>query len=129
MAKRPEAIEGLRTTGPAGKLMLAVVAWIAEQERKGISDRTKAGWRLGGSRARSWAASGQDKARALNLERERCRKDRHGLLGGRSKGFARDGAACFAGRLAPHCSRLANRPSSQWLPISRLETRTTGGIT
>jgi DNA invertase Pin-like site-specific DNA recombinase len=33
----------LRTTGPAGKLMLAVAAWIAEQERKRISDRTKVG--------------------------------------------------------------------------------------
>ena len=32
-----------RTTGPAGDLMLAVAAWIAEQERKRISDRTKAG--------------------------------------------------------------------------------------
>lgn len=32
-----------RTTGPAGSLMLAVAAWIAEQERKRISDRTKAG--------------------------------------------------------------------------------------
>jgi DNA invertase Pin-like site-specific DNA recombinase len=32
-----------RTTGPAGTLMLAVAAWIAEQERKRISERTKAG--------------------------------------------------------------------------------------
>jgi DNA invertase Pin-like site-specific DNA recombinase len=32
-----------RTTGPAGSLMLAVAAWIAEQERKRISDRTKSG--------------------------------------------------------------------------------------
>jgi DNA invertase Pin-like site-specific DNA recombinase len=32
-----------RTTGPAGSLMLAVAAWIAEQERKRISERTKAG--------------------------------------------------------------------------------------
>jgi DNA invertase Pin-like site-specific DNA recombinase len=32
-----------RTTGPAGSLMLAVAAWIAEQERKRISDRTRAG--------------------------------------------------------------------------------------
>jgi len=32
-----------RTTGPAGELMLAVAAWIAEQERKRISDRTRAG--------------------------------------------------------------------------------------
>ena len=32
-----------RTTGPAGELMLAVAAWIAQQERIRISDRTKAG--------------------------------------------------------------------------------------
>jgi DNA invertase Pin-like site-specific DNA recombinase len=32
-----------RTTGPAGELMLAVAAWIAEQERNRISERTKAG--------------------------------------------------------------------------------------
>jgi DNA invertase Pin-like site-specific DNA recombinase len=32
-----------RTTGPAGELMIAVAAWIAEQERKRISERTKAG--------------------------------------------------------------------------------------
>jgi len=42
-----------RTTGPAGTLMLAVAAWIAEQERKRISERTKAGMqtaRLKGAR-------------------------------------------------------------------------------
>jgi DNA invertase Pin-like site-specific DNA recombinase len=32
-----------RTTGPAGELMIAVAAWIAEQERKRISERTLAG--------------------------------------------------------------------------------------
>ena len=32
-----------RTTGPAGTLMLAVAAWIAEQERKRIGERTRAG--------------------------------------------------------------------------------------
>ena len=32
-----------RTTGPAGELMLAIAAWIAQQERLRISDRTKAG--------------------------------------------------------------------------------------
>lgn len=32
-----------RTTGPAGELMLAVAAWIAQQERRRISERTKAG--------------------------------------------------------------------------------------
>jgi DNA invertase Pin-like site-specific DNA recombinase len=32
-----------RTTGPAGELMIAVAAWIAEQERNRIIERTKAG--------------------------------------------------------------------------------------
>src|SRR5215471_770130 len=32
-----------RTTGPAGELMIAVAAWIAEQEHQRISERTKAG--------------------------------------------------------------------------------------
>jgi DNA invertase Pin-like site-specific DNA recombinase len=32
-----------RTTGPAGELMIAVAAWIAEQEHRRISERTKAG--------------------------------------------------------------------------------------
>jgi DNA invertase Pin-like site-specific DNA recombinase len=47
-----------RTTGPAGELMIAVAAWIAEQERQRISERTKAGLakarrqgRIGGRRA------------------------------------------------------------------------------
>jgi DNA invertase Pin-like site-specific DNA recombinase len=48
-----------RTTGPAGDLMLAIAAWIAQQERIRISERTKAGierarreGRIGGRRAR-----------------------------------------------------------------------------
>jgi len=32
-----------RTTGPAGELMIAIAAWIAEQERHRISERTIAG--------------------------------------------------------------------------------------
>jgi DNA invertase Pin-like site-specific DNA recombinase len=32
-----------RTTGPAGELMLAIAAWIAQQERDRISERVKAG--------------------------------------------------------------------------------------
>lgn len=32
-----------RTTGSAGELMIAIAAWIAEQERKRISERTLAG--------------------------------------------------------------------------------------
>jgi|SRR5579871_4115076 len=32
-----------RTTGAAGELMLAVAAWIAEQERRRIAERTRAG--------------------------------------------------------------------------------------
>jgi DNA invertase Pin-like site-specific DNA recombinase len=47
-----------RTTGPAGELMIAVAAWIAEQEHQRISERTKAGLakarragRIGGRRS------------------------------------------------------------------------------
>jgi len=32
-----------RTTGPAGELLMAVLAWVAKQERIRISERTKAG--------------------------------------------------------------------------------------
>jgi DNA invertase Pin-like site-specific DNA recombinase len=32
-----------RTTGPAGELMIAIAAWIAQQERVRLSDRTLAG--------------------------------------------------------------------------------------
>jgi DNA invertase Pin-like site-specific DNA recombinase len=32
-----------RTTGPAGELMIAVAAWIAEQEHRRISERVRAG--------------------------------------------------------------------------------------
>jgi DNA invertase Pin-like site-specific DNA recombinase len=32
-----------RTTGPAGELMIAIAAWIAEQEHKRISERVSAG--------------------------------------------------------------------------------------
>lgn len=32
-----------RTTGPAGELMIAIAAWIAQQERTRISERTRAG--------------------------------------------------------------------------------------
>lgn len=32
-----------RTTGPAGELMIAIAAWIAEQERKRIKERVTAG--------------------------------------------------------------------------------------
>jgi DNA invertase Pin-like site-specific DNA recombinase len=35
--------EHFRTTGPAGELMIALAAWIAQQERQRISERTKAG--------------------------------------------------------------------------------------
>jgi DNA invertase Pin-like site-specific DNA recombinase len=46
-----------RTTGPAGELMIAVAAWIAEQEHRRVSERVRAGLekarkqgRLGGRR-------------------------------------------------------------------------------
>jgi len=32
-----------RTTGPAGELMIAIAAWIAQQERARLSERTRAG--------------------------------------------------------------------------------------
>lgn len=35
--------EHFRTTGATGELMIAIAAWIAEQERKRMSERTKAG--------------------------------------------------------------------------------------
>jgi DNA invertase Pin-like site-specific DNA recombinase len=35
--------EHFRTTGPAGELMIAVAAWIAQQERIRISERVRAG--------------------------------------------------------------------------------------
>jgi DNA invertase Pin-like site-specific DNA recombinase len=61
-----------RTTGPAGELMIAVAAWIAEQERQRISERTKAGLakarkqgRIGGRRA---LVVDRDKIAALDAE-------------------------------------------------------------
>ncbi len=44
-----------RTAGPAGELMLAVAAWIADQERIRMSERTKAGLKRAGLRGRCWA--------------------------------------------------------------------------
>jgi DNA invertase Pin-like site-specific DNA recombinase len=41
-----------RTTGPAGELMIAVAAWIAEQEHKRISERVKAGLQKARSKGR-----------------------------------------------------------------------------
>ena len=35
--------EHFRTTGPAGELMMAVAAWIAQQERRRISERVRPG--------------------------------------------------------------------------------------
>jgi DNA invertase Pin-like site-specific DNA recombinase len=58
-----------RTNGPAGELMIAIAAWIAEQERIRISERTKAGLararrqgRVGGRRCRVFD---RDHVRAL----------------------------------------------------------------
>jgi DNA invertase Pin-like site-specific DNA recombinase len=58
-----------RTTGPAGELMIAIAAWIAQQERIRISDRTEAGLatarskgRLGGRPAKVF-----DRDRALAM--------------------------------------------------------------
>jgi DNA invertase Pin-like site-specific DNA recombinase len=60
-----------RTEGPAGSLMLAVAAWIAEQERRRISERTKAGMetaRLKGS-ILGRPRLGVDRVRVLELHR------------------------------------------------------------
>jgi DNA invertase Pin-like site-specific DNA recombinase len=61
-----------RTTGPAGELMIAVAAWIAEQEHQRISERTKAGLakarkqgRIGGRRA---MVVDRDRITALDAE-------------------------------------------------------------
>jgi DNA invertase Pin-like site-specific DNA recombinase len=46
--------EHFRTTGPAGELMIAVVAWIAKQERLRMSERGRAGLeraRMNGTRS------------------------------------------------------------------------------
>jgi len=58
-----------RSTGPAGELLMAVLAWVAKQERLRISERTKAGLaiarakgRVGGRRPKVFD---RDKARAL----------------------------------------------------------------
>jgi hypothetical protein len=63
-----------RTTGPAGELMIAVAAWIAEQERKRISERTKAGL----AKARRQGRIGG--RRSLVVDREQiARLDEEGL--------------------------------------------------
>lgn len=60
-----------RTTGPAGELLMAVLAWVAKQERLRISERTKAGLararakgRVGGRPAKIF-----DRARAIELRK------------------------------------------------------------
>jgi DNA invertase Pin-like site-specific DNA recombinase len=61
-----------RTTGPAGELLMAVLAWVAKQERIRISERTKAGLararakgRIGGRPAKVF-----DRVKALELRKQ-----------------------------------------------------------
>jgi DNA invertase Pin-like site-specific DNA recombinase len=54
-----------RTTGPAGELMIAIAAWIAQQERIRLSERTKAGL----ERARKQRRIGGRPALVLDRER------------------------------------------------------------
>jgi DNA invertase Pin-like site-specific DNA recombinase len=60
-----------RTTGPAGDLMLAVAAWIAEQERKRISDRTRAGMETARRRGKVLGRPAKkiDSARVIELHK------------------------------------------------------------
>jgi DNA invertase Pin-like site-specific DNA recombinase len=61
-----------RTTGPAGELMIAIAAWIAEQERLRISERTKAGLQVarakGKQLGRRWKVFPRDKARQMRKD-------------------------------------------------------------
>jgi DNA invertase Pin-like site-specific DNA recombinase len=58
-----------RTTGPAGELMIAIAAWVAKEERKRISERTKAGLAIarakGKTLGRPWKVFPRDKALAM----------------------------------------------------------------
>lgn len=61
-----------RTTGPAGELMIAIAAWIAEHERLRISERTKAGLAIARAKGiqlgRRWKVF--DRERAIKLRKE-----------------------------------------------------------
>jgi DNA invertase Pin-like site-specific DNA recombinase len=54
-----------RTTGPAGELMIAIAAWIAQQERLRLSERTRAGL----ERARKQGRIGGRPRLVLNREK------------------------------------------------------------
>lgn len=65
--------EHFRTAGPIGELLIAIMAWVAEQERKRISERTKAGLaiarakgRIGGRRPKVF-----DRAAAISMREEK----------------------------------------------------------
>jgi DNA invertase Pin-like site-specific DNA recombinase len=60
-----------RTTGPAGDLMLAIAAWIAQQERIRISERTKAGL----ARAKAQGRVGGRRARVFDRDRAQKLRD------------------------------------------------------
>lgn len=53
--------EHFRTTGPAGSLMIAIAAWIAQQERIRISERTKAGLAVARSKGHVGGRKPKDK--------------------------------------------------------------------
>ena len=60
-----------RTTGPAGELLMAVLAWVAKQERQRISDRTKAGL----ATARAKGRVGGRPAKIFDRQRARDMRD------------------------------------------------------
>jgi DNA invertase Pin-like site-specific DNA recombinase len=60
--------EHFRTTGPAGSLMIAIAAWIAQQERIRISERTKAGLAIARSQGRIGGRKPIEKDTARILE-------------------------------------------------------------
>lgn len=61
-----------RTTGPVGDLMISIFAWIAEQERARISERTKAGLVTARAKGKTLGrpAKSIDIARAIMLRAE-----------------------------------------------------------
>ncbi len=74
-----------RTTGEAGSLMLAMAAWLAEQERKRLGDRTRAGMmtaRLKGKRlGRPVAVVDIARVRQLHIEGQGVGKISKALTG------------------------------------------------
>jgi DNA invertase Pin-like site-specific DNA recombinase len=103
-----------RTTGPAGELMIAIAAWIAQQERVRLSERTKAGL----ERARRQGRVGG--RRPLVLDRERiARMDREGFS---MREIAAEIGTCAASvcRIPKLTTALPHRePYDIWLNVDR----------